>query len=514
VAGRLPAAVLARRAARGERRAFEQIYRRFNQELYRYCLAILRDPHDAEDALQATMAAALRALPGERRHLALRPWLYRVAHNESVSLLRGRGAPGPVEPDAILAAEPSAEVHLERRSRLRRLVADLRSLPERQRSAIVMRELSGLSYEDIGGALQSSEAAARQTVYEARTALRDLEEGREMECEVVREALSMRDGRRLRGRKLRSHLATCDGCRGFGAAIGQRRDDLQALCPPLPALAASGLLASLVGGSAAGGAGGTVGATGVGAGAAGMLGGGLAGSAAVKGVSLAAAVALAAGAADIGGVINLPSPISADERTDPDGEAPGGAGARGTSDLDGGGAPEPAAATSRHRFGVASQDGGQGTASGASHGARNTPAAQAAGGATEPSTPPVAAGGSEVAEAPAGPGREEPDEEATPPARPRAKDPGAAGAPGWPAIASPGKLERPEQAAASPDKPERRERPPAAERSGGAPDPPSSSNAPTESRGGAAGSRPDGSEPRPPAEARGSAGKRAAPKPE
>jgi len=502
VAGRLPAAVLARRAARGERRAFEQIYRRFNQELYRYCLAILRDPHDAEDALQATMAAALRALPGERRHLALRPWLYRVAHNESVSLLRGRGAPGPVESDAILATEPSAEVHLERRSRLRRLVADLRSLPERQRSAIVMRELSGLSYEDIGGALQSSEAAARQTVYEARTALRDLEEGREMECEVVREALSMRDGRRLRGRKLRGHLATCDGCRGFGAAIGQRRDDLQALCPPLPALAASGLLASLVGGSAAGGAGGTVGATGVGAGAAGMLGGGLAGSAAVKGASLAAAVALAAGAADIGGVINLPSPISADERTDPDGEAPGGAGAGGTSGVGGGrgGAPEPAAATSRHRFGAASQADGQGTASGTSHGTRNAPAAQAAGGATGPSNPP-AAGGSDVVEAPAGPGRGKPAEEATAHARPRADDPNAAGAPGWPAAASPGEPERPEQ-------------PPAAERSGGASDPPSSSNAPAESRGGAVSSRPDGSEPRPPAEARGSAGKRAAPTPE
>ena len=61
---------LARRAAGGDERAFAAIYRRHHQELYRYCRAILRDPDDAQDALQATMVKALRALPGEPRTIA------------------------------------------------------------------------------------------------------------------------------------------------------------------------------------------------------------------------------------------------------------------------------------------------------------------------------------------------------------------------------------------------------------------------------------------------------------
>src|SRR3954452_18136885 len=81
---------LGRRAARGDRSAFEEIFERHHQELYRYCLAIVRDRDDAEDALQMTMAAALRSLPGDDREIDVRPWLFRVAHNESISLLRRR----------------------------------------------------------------------------------------------------------------------------------------------------------------------------------------------------------------------------------------------------------------------------------------------------------------------------------------------------------------------------------------------------------------------------------------
>ena len=88
--GRLQGIRLARRASRGDRAAFEQIFRRHHQELYRYSLAIVHDREDAEDAMQATMAAALRALPGEDRRIDIRPWLFRIAHNESISLLRRR----------------------------------------------------------------------------------------------------------------------------------------------------------------------------------------------------------------------------------------------------------------------------------------------------------------------------------------------------------------------------------------------------------------------------------------
>ena len=263
--------------------------------------------------MQATMAAALRALPGEDRRIDIRPWLFRIAHNESISLLRRR-PPDQLDEASIPEREgESQEDRLAIRDRLRRLVLDLNGLPERQRAALVMRELSGLSYEEIGEALTCSEGGARQAVYEARTALRELEEGRDMECEAVRRAISERDGRRLRGRKLRAHLNGCDGCSGFAAAIPARRADLGSLCPPLPAAAAGTILTGLLGGG---------GGAATGAGAAGIAGGGMAASLAIKGGSIAAAIALAAGAADVGGLIDLPNPVAGSKASTADPAAP------------------------------------------------------------------------------------------------------------------------------------------------------------------------------------------------
>ena len=104
----MPDARLSRLAAGGDARAFEAIFERHHQELYRYCRAILADADDAQDALQSTMIAAMRALPGEQRTIALRPWLFRVAHNEAISIVRRRReAPVADDPDAVA---PGADV--------------------------------------------------------------------------------------------------------------------------------------------------------------------------------------------------------------------------------------------------------------------------------------------------------------------------------------------------------------------------------------------------------------------
>src|SRR4029453_19279342 len=73
---------LVRLAAIGNGCAFATIYQKHHQGLSRYSHTILGNDADAQDALQNTMLKALRALPGERRELALKPWLYRIAHNE------------------------------------------------------------------------------------------------------------------------------------------------------------------------------------------------------------------------------------------------------------------------------------------------------------------------------------------------------------------------------------------------------------------------------------------------
>src|SRR4051794_23163580 len=69
---------------------FAAVYERHHQALYRYCRSILRHEQDAQDALQSTMARALSALQDERREIELRPWLFRIAHNEAISILRRR----------------------------------------------------------------------------------------------------------------------------------------------------------------------------------------------------------------------------------------------------------------------------------------------------------------------------------------------------------------------------------------------------------------------------------------
>lgn len=235
---------LAVRAAGGDREAFAVLFGRHHQAVYRYSLAILRNPEDAADVLQTTMLKALQTLASGREDLAVRPWLFRVAHNEAVSLLRRRGR--QVELGEETAAGGAVEEASETRERLAGVLADLGELPERQRGALVMRELEGLSYERVGEALEMSAAAAKQAVHEARAALAEMERGRALGCATVTARISERDGRMLRGRALRAHLRGCERCRGFRDSIASRKAVLTAL-PGLPAEQAASILKALLG---------------------------------------------------------------------------------------------------------------------------------------------------------------------------------------------------------------------------------------------------------------------------
>jgi len=291
---------LARLASKGDPRAFAAIYERHHQDLFRYCRSITGNAEDAGDALQSTMAAALRALRGERREIALRPWLFRIAHNESVSLVRRR-RPSTQLTEASTPSTPGPHTTACMRERVSALVADMRELPERQRGALVMRELNGLDYGEISEVLHISGGAARQAVYEARLALTALDEGRDMECDSVRRYVSARDGRVLRGRRLRAHLRGCRGCTDFSEQMELRSSALSSLLPPLPAAVAAGIFGGLVSGGAGLGVGASVGAA-AGAGSGGVMSlvvGGVSqaagASAAAKGAAAAVAVAVVAG---------------------------------------------------------------------------------------------------------------------------------------------------------------------------------------------------------------------------
>jgi len=281
---------LGRLAAAGDERAFAVVYERYHQPLYRYCRSIVGNPEDAADALQNTMAAALRGLSGETREVRLKPWLFRIAHNECISMLRDRRPHLAIDESLELIAPDGADATT--RERLRQLVADLQELPTAQRSSLVMRELSGLGYDEIAVALGATVAAARQSVFEARSALHEFAEGRAMECESVRRALSDNDWRVLRGRKLRAHLRVCGSCHDFRDLIGTRRRDLAMIAPPLPAALAAGLLHHVVGGGAAAASGG--------AGAGGASLGSLAASKAIAASTAMKAAAIVACTAAVG----------------------------------------------------------------------------------------------------------------------------------------------------------------------------------------------------------------------
>jgi RNA polymerase sigma factor (sigma-70 family) len=305
LAGRLSSdGRLARLARGGSAAAFAALYHRHHQALYRYCLSIVRTPEDAQDALQSTFERAFAALQASRRDVAMRPWLFRIAHNEAVSILRRRRA-GDDQIDAEVPSPSTVEGTVAQRERLAMLVADLQELPVRQRAALLMRELSGLSIAEIAVALSISPGAAKQTLFEARASLHAFAEGRATQCEAVRRAISDGDGRALRGRAVRAHLRACAACEDFRALIDTRRADLRALVPPLPATASASLLVGLLahagtGGHAAasGGAATSVAsaATNTSAGGLGLGGHGLS-SIAVKGLTgLAIAAAAGAGA--------------------------------------------------------------------------------------------------------------------------------------------------------------------------------------------------------------------------
>ncbi|MDX6671822.1 MAG: hypothetical protein QOI91_2185 [Solirubrobacteraceae bacterium] len=156
----------------GNDRAFEAIVDRYRRPLLRYCARLL-PPARAEDAVQQ---AFLNAFAGLRRgddRIELRPWLYRIAHNASLNALRENGwTHERIEAAGGRPSGESAHEAAERRASLRTVLAAVQELPERQRDAMILRELEGRTYEQIATELDASGGAVRQLLNRARHTLR------------------------------------------------------------------------------------------------------------------------------------------------------------------------------------------------------------------------------------------------------------------------------------------------------------------------------------------------------
>jgi RNA polymerase sigma factor (sigma-70 family) len=155
----------------GNERAFEAIVQRYRRPLLRYCSRLL-SAQRAEDAVQQAFLSAHNAIHAGVAELNLRPWLYRIAHNASLNLLRQHGYDHEPVSENLDGVETPPQA-FERHERLRTVVAAVQELPERQRSAIVLQAVEGRTYDEIATELGVTDGAVRQLLNRARNTLRD-----------------------------------------------------------------------------------------------------------------------------------------------------------------------------------------------------------------------------------------------------------------------------------------------------------------------------------------------------
>ena len=239
----------------GNDAAFSVIHDRYRQRLFVYARQMLGGSRqDAEDALQDVFLRAYSSLRVSDRPVSLRAWLYRVAHNRCIDHLRK-----PIPPAIDLLETSRRPLHdptieAERRDDLRRLIEDVRRLPEQQRSALLMREMDGLSYAELAEVLGVSLQAVKSLLVRARIGLVEAVEARETACVEIRSDLADAFDRGVRASgRARKHMRDCAGCSAYRTQLRGVREGLSALSPgPGPLAAALKLLG--IGGAAGGGA--------------------------------------------------------------------------------------------------------------------------------------------------------------------------------------------------------------------------------------------------------------------
>ena len=254
---------LVARVRAGDEAAFALLWERYQGQLLSYCRHMLGSHHEAEDAVQVVFANAYRDMLRTSRDLRVRPWLYRIARNQCISMLRVRR---PVE--ELRDQEPSQTGLSEQvagRADLRDLLRDLAALPADQREALLLAELHDNSHAEVAEIVGCDPEKVKSLVFQARTSLIKSRRARDASCEEIQRQLSVLRGGSLRRGVLRRHLAGCDACRLFHAEVKRQRASLAIVLPVTPIgilkLGAAGALAASSGTAAAGGSGMAAGST-------------------------------------------------------------------------------------------------------------------------------------------------------------------------------------------------------------------------------------------------------------
>jgi RNA polymerase sigma factor (sigma-70 family) len=282
----------------GHERAFEVLFERYNTRLLAFCQHMLGSREDAEDVLQEVFVAAHNAILADQRDLNVRPWLYRIARNRCLNHLR-KPAPEGQDTMDVHPHENGATTaeRVQNREEFRQLIADVGTLPETQRTALLLREVDAMSYEEIAQATATTVPSVKSLLVRARITLAETSQSRLLTCgEVQLELAEAAEGLRKVSGPVRQHVRSCEGCADFRSQLRSDSRALAALVPVGPLVALKELfgakLAAILGGGSGGGAG---------AGAGGAAAGGVAASEAAAGAAIGGAAA--GGAGGIGGAL-------------------------------------------------------------------------------------------------------------------------------------------------------------------------------------------------------------------
>jgi RNA polymerase sigma factor (sigma-70 family) len=284
---------------KGQHAAFEMLCSRYQSRLLAFCRHMLNSKEDAEDVLQEVFTAAFNAVLADEREINVRPWLYRIARNRSLNHLRRHSAVGVDSMDIHFAEGGiSTGEKVLRRESFRQLIGDVQELPETQRTALLLREIDALSYEQIASAMETTVPSVKSLLVRVRISLAEAAEARKLSCDEVRLELGeAAEGLTKLGAPARRHVRGCDRCRDFRKHLKANNQALAAIFPVGPilifkklALTKLGSATSAAGGHMAGAGGATAGA-------------GAAGAASAAGAGAVATAGAVGGTSAAGGLV-------------------------------------------------------------------------------------------------------------------------------------------------------------------------------------------------------------------
>src|SRR4051794_8394720 len=288
---------------RGHHGAFEALVNRYNSRLLAFCRHMLGSTEDAEDVLQEVFTAAFNAICADSRPINARPWLYRIARNRCLNHLR---RPQPAGQDSMDVFERDGgtttadTVH--KREEFRQIVADVQDLPETQKTALLLREIDALSYDQIAEAMDTTVPSIKSLLVRARVSLAEAAEARLLTCAEVRLELGqVAEGIAKTTAPVRRHLKGCERCRVFRSELRRTNRALAAVYPVGALVLVKKFFVAKLGASAASHAG----ASGSGAAAAAASAGGSALSAGASTIATKAVAGVAAAAIVTAGAVEV-----------------------------------------------------------------------------------------------------------------------------------------------------------------------------------------------------------------